>query len=577
MQGSQCNVFFLGNKELQDAIEDVVVSVFQLANQAALQDSEKIQKLTKLVTLWTTHKYFHQSVLEKLRQTNELKWIEFACKHIESFKDEIQGIQASTQARIIALTQQHDSFVAHLEQQMAAANAASQQYMPPRQPPPFNHQNPNMHQPPHMPYHGHPPTHYPNMPPPHQMGSSYPPHPQNIENSSNGQSMAHTELGYNMPSNGSNENQEGGEESEEPYLSNSKFYDYNHKLENVPPHLRAPNDDELPEIKHEIYEYDHGNSRPLDDPSAKNRFPVPKEPPIESLVPTAPYWDLPAGLMVPLINLKDVDFEPIDPKDLRLPPAIPPSNRLLAALDAFYAHPTPDRPRNLEGWEHGALTEYYKAKSKYTENRGPTKSIKIQPYVEELLKNHVIELPPHKPRLPLSRTRRTSPEPVPSFRASRRRSPRSRSRSKSRSRSYSRSRSRSSSSSSDGSRGPTSARPLKVSRRSADSKLEESNVGHQLLKKMGWGGSGLGKEEQGIQEPIKPKPATMSSSVFPLFKGHVPAPGLSTVVPPKSEIPVAPILANLTPDSAKRLEDKRAEFQRKAAELLQKAKGPDNS
>ena len=33
--------------------------------------------------------------------------------------------------------------------------------------------------------------------------------------------------------------------------------------------------------------------------------------------------------------------------------------------------------------------------------------------------------------------------------------------------------------------------------------LEDTNVGHQMLKKMGWEGAGLGAEEQGIQEPVK--------------------------------------------------------------------------
>jgi hypothetical protein len=32
--------------------------------------------------------------------------------------------------------------------------------------------------------------------------------------------------------------------------------------------------------------------------------------------------------------------------------------------------------------------------------------------------------------------------------------------------------------------------------------LDESNKGHQLLKKMGWGGAGLGSKEQGIDTPI---------------------------------------------------------------------------
>lgn len=28
-------------------------------------------------------------------------------------------------------------------------------------------------------------------------------------------------------------------------------------------------------------------------------------------------------------------------------------------------------------------------------------------------------------------------------------------------------------------------------------------MGHQILRRMGWGGSGLGAQQQGIEEPIK--------------------------------------------------------------------------
>lgn len=36
----------------------------------------------------------------------------------------------------------------------------------------------------------------------------------------------------------------------------------------------------------------------------------------------------------------------------------------------------------------------------------------------------------------------------------------------------------------------------------SDQILDENNKGHQLLKKMGWGGAGLGAMEQGIEQPI---------------------------------------------------------------------------
>ena len=36
-----------------------------------------------------------------------------------------------------------------------------------------------------------------------------------------------------------------------------------------------------------------------------------------------------------------------------------------------------------------------------------------------------------------------------------------------------------------------------------DSRLAEENIGHQMLKRMGWEGAGLGSKQQGLQEPVK--------------------------------------------------------------------------
>jgi len=45
--------------------------------------------------------------------------------------------------------------------------------------------------------------------------------------------------------------------------------------------------------------------------------------------------------------------------------------------------------------------------------------------------------------------------------------------------------------------------PTRPEQVTQDHRIGEANVGHQLLKKMGWEGAGLGSAEQGIQDPIK--------------------------------------------------------------------------
>ena len=47
-----------------------------------------------------------------------------------------------------------------------------------------------------------------------------------------------------------------------------------------------------------------------------------------------------------VFQLWDCEYKPLDPKDIRLPIPQPPSERLLAAIEAFYALPSHDRPRD---------------------------------------------------------------------------------------------------------------------------------------------------------------------------------------------------------------------------------------
>ncbi|CAH8467259.1 unnamed protein product [Schistosoma rodhaini] len=77
-----------------------------------------------------------------------------------------------------------------------------------------------------------------------------------------------------------------------------------------------------------------------------------------------PAWQLPAGLVHPLIRLKDFDFTPLNENNLQLLPPTTPSERLLMALENFYMPPTPDKPRDGEGWEHMALHEFYTKKER---------------------------------------------------------------------------------------------------------------------------------------------------------------------------------------------------------------------
>merc|ERR1712029_1175180 len=78
--------------------------------------------------------------------------------------------------------------------------------------------------------------------------------------------------------------------------------------------------------------------------------------------PSAPYYALPAGLMVPLVKLEDSGYKPLDPEQIRLPPPTPPNERLMAAVELFYSAPSHERPRDPDGWERLGLYEWSRDK-----------------------------------------------------------------------------------------------------------------------------------------------------------------------------------------------------------------------
>ncbi|KAH3773668.1 hypothetical protein DPMN_175036 [Dreissena polymorpha] len=265
---------------------------------------------------------------------------------------------------------------------------------------------------------------------------------------------------------------------------------------------------------------------------------IPRLPPPDiDLTPAVPYYELPAGLMAPLVKLEDHDYRPLDPRDIRLPPPMPPSDRLLAAVEAFYSPPFHDRPRDSEGWEKLGLYEFFKAKQKARkmkeqdeESRSRSRSrsgsrsqsrSRSQSGSESGSRSGS-QSPKREPSPPPRRRRynsdsNNSPErqdrsksnsPLPYRQSSnspppRRRSPSPPPRRRERSRSPSEERERSKSRSPTPPMFSTDQFLAAAAAAKTTEKLGEENKGHMLLRKMGWGGKGLGAKEQGIVNPIE--------------------------------------------------------------------------
>lgn len=205
--------------------------------------------------------------------------------------------------------------------------------------------------------------------------------------------------------------------------------------------------------------------------------------------PTVPYYDLPAGLMVPLVKQEDSGYRPLDPALIRLPPPQPPSERLLAAVELFYSGPSHERPRDTEGWEKLGLYEWSRDKQAAIRRK------------QEDIESGARARSPSPP----SEDRESSPEQtVPGGKREARPRVKKRYRSRSRSKSRTRSGSRGSTPPRSGGRAQRSPSPEQaVVAGPGGGQLDNSNKGHQMLARMGWRGAGLGATEAGITQPVE--------------------------------------------------------------------------
>jgi len=254
-----------------------------------------------------------------------------------------------------------------------------------------------------------------------------------------------------------------------------------------------------------------------------------------NLTPTMPYFDLPSGLIVPLIRLEDFSYHSIDPEKIQLPPPSLPTEKLLSAIEAFYAPPSHDRPRN-EGWEKLGLYEYFKIKNAVRKQKeeaiirferekskspSPIPDILIRPMKKIRKRVYRSQSPdngsksrstsPETKIIVKSRKQRSkSPSRSPPFRFNR--DSRNNRDSKAQDRMMNRKRSIS----------PPILPSFSVASNKSAEFIDEGNKGHLMLKKMGWeSGGGLGLiGNQGITQPISGGEVRDRSDLYKVIKSH---------------------------------------------------------
>ncbi|XP_071799531.1 calcium homeostasis endoplasmic reticulum protein-like isoform X2 [Asterias amurensis] len=544
-----------GSEELQTALGNIVAPTF-CSTYLSADDGEK-QKLNKVLHLWESNNYFEASVMKELKTPKE-SLAAFQAKQLEEFAEVVNNVTENIQEQMSSLQKQHQEFVDHVTSMLRLLDAqqeklkaeeddsdskdaqsedvdslSSSQQLPDvgkalSSIPGGVNMPPTMAS---MPIMGGPGM--PIMKPP--AGAAVPPGAGMPPGA--GLPQVPLDTIANMFPNF------------DPSIPPPGFVGIHRPpfQPGMPPTFPPPQPG-MPPLHMMPPPNAHGALPPMPDfskpppgfmdfPPDFNRPPpdmeiMPLDPNDPSLMPMVPYFDLPAGLMAPLVKLEDTEYEPLDPDMIRLPPPQPPSNRLLAAVEAFYAPPSREAPRNSEGWEQNGLFEFFKAKQKYSklkkdrlEREGLQRKVHIPSPIRRDSSSSRSPSPVREEesvrtkRRYRSRSRSASPSPGQSKSPARRRRSHSRSRSRSPPSSYRR---RSTSESPpprrrnrSRSRTPPPRRRREKTRSpspdygvqpfyqtDANTRLGEENKGAQLMKKMGWGGQGLGAREQGIVDPV---------------------------------------------------------------------------
>uniref|UniRef100_A0A1B6L2Y7 CID domain-containing protein n=1 Tax=Graphocephala atropunctata TaxID=36148 RepID=A0A1B6L2Y7_9HEMI len=318
-------------EELKKSLEGVVVPMF--CNAASMNATEEQKaKLNKLLNLWETkHHYCSAETVAKLKQPQE-SWQEYQADLVSSHSDVLQSLTASTKITFQNYQSQHQAFVTHalqqiqtLEQQkqtlesqnQAAAALVSSAPLPSSTPPVALDVGSNssehqlLHQTQQLIQQAQQPQHLlPQQQSQQQLlqlqqqaisqmnaeQQQILAPPNHIQAPDHGMST-----GYNALDSQSGMGQDGMQSFPPPPPEMGVQFTQPPPgfLPTFPP--PAPGI-ELPDL-----------SRPPPG------FHLPPPPPIlqpevmpDDLLPSLPYYDLPAGLMVPLIKLEDCNYKPLD-------------------------------------------------------------------------------------------------------------------------------------------------------------------------------------------------------------------------------------------------------------------------